>query len=152
MMFFAFRLKDEELIYEKISRYHHILVYQEGSIRTLLLGSGLDDGKQSRIDLNDPDYLLLEYTRLMLAALLVNPKPFRVLIIGLGGGALPRTLSRYIPDCEIDVVDIDPDVVMVAKRFVMFTPGELVKVHVADGRTFVQERAKELPVKTYDLI
>ncbi|MBN1904163.1 MAG: fused MFS/spermidine synthase [Deltaproteobacteria bacterium] len=152
VMLFAFRLKGEELIYEKISKYHHIMVYEEGSIRTLRLGSGHDDGKQSRIDLNDPDYLLLEYTRLIFAALFVNDKPFKVLIIGLGGGALPRAISRYIPDAQIDVVDIDPDVVEVAERFFMFTPGKLIKIHIGDGRSFIQNRAHDTSGKRYDMV
>jgi spermidine synthase len=151
-MLFAFRIKGERLIYDKISNYHHIMVYEEGSIRTLRLGDGYDAGKQSRIDLNDPDYLLLEYTRLIFAALFVNDKPFRALIVGLGGGVLPRAISRYIPDAEIDVVDIDPDVVEVAERFFMFTPGEQVKVHIADGRSFIREAAKNRENMKYDLV
>ncbi len=152
VMLFAFRLKGEELIYEKLSKYHHIMVYEEGSIRTLRLGDGHDDGKQSRIDLNDPDYLLLEYTRLVFSALFINDRPLKVLIIGLGGGALPRAISHYIPDAEIDVVDIDPDVVEVAERFFMFTPSELTKVYIGDGRTFIQEMAKDSSRKRYDMV
>jgi spermidine synthase len=152
MMLFAFRIRGEKLIHERISRYHHIMVFEDGSIRTLRLGTGPDDGKQSRIDLNDPDYLLLEYTRLIFAALFVNDKPFKVLIIGLGGGALPRAISRYIPDAEIDVVDIDPDVVEVAERFFKFTPGELIKVHIGDGRAFIQNVAHDASGKKYDMV
>jgi spermidine synthase len=151
-MLFAFRINSEKLIYEKISKYHHLMVYEEGSIRTLRLGSRPDDGKQSRIDLNDPDYLLLEYTRLIFGALLVNDKPFKVLIIGLGGGALPRAISRYIPDAEIDVADIDPDVVEVAERFFKFTSNELIKVHIADGRSFIRDTAQNTPNKKYDMV
>jgi spermidine synthase len=152
VMLFAFKVNGEKLIYEKISKYHHIMVYEDGFIRTLRLGSGPDDGKQSRIDLNDPDYLLLEYTRLIFAALFVNDKPFKVLIIGLGGGALPRAISRYIPDAKIDVVDIDPDVVEVAEQCFMFTPGEMIKVHIGDGRTFIQNMAHDASGKKYDLV
>ncbi len=89
VMLFAFRIKGEKLIYEKVSKYHHIMVYEEGSIRTLRLGDGHDDGKQSRIDLNDPDYLLLEYTRLVFAALFINDMPLKVLIIGLVEARFP---------------------------------------------------------------
>jgi len=152
VMLFAFRIKGEKLIYEKVSKYHHIMVYEEGSIRTLRLGDGHDDGKQSRIDLNDPDYLLLEYTRLAFAALFINDMPLKVLIIGLGGGALPRAISHYIPEAEIDVVDIDPEVVEVAERFFMFTTGEMVRVHIGDGRTFIQKMAKDSLGKRYDMV
>ena len=152
VMFFAFRIKGDKLIFEKKSRYHHIMVFEDGDIRTLRLGDGPDDGKQSRIDLHDPDFLLLEYTRLVFAAFLINDSPFKVLIIGLGGGALPRAINRYIPDAEIDVIDIDPDVVEVAEEFFFFDPGDKIKVHISDGRTFIQRTALDNPDKKYDMV
>lgn len=152
VIFFAFRVKGDKLIFEKKSRYHHIMVYEDGNIRTLRLGNGPDDGKQSRIDLRDPDFLLLEYTRLVFAALLINNNPLKVLIIGLGGGALPGAINRYIPDAEIDVVDIDPDVVEVAREFFFFDPGDKIKVHISDGRSFIQKTALDTPDKKYDMV
>ena len=151
-LFFAFRVTGDKLIFEKKSKYHHIMVYENGFIRTLRLGDGPDDGKQSRIDLRDPDFLLLEYTKLMFAALLINYKPLRILIIGLGGGALPRAINQYIPDADIDVVDIDPDVVEVAEKFFFFVPGDNIKIHISDGRTFVKKVALKNPGIKYDLI
>jgi len=152
VLFFALRVAGDRLIFEKKSKYHHIMVYENGFIRTLRLGDGPDDGKQSRIDLRDPDVLLLEYTRLMFAALLINDKPSKVLIIGLGGGALPRAITRYIPDVLIDVVEIDPGVVDVAEKFFFFTPGDNIKIHISDGRTFIQKAAEKDSDKKYDMI
>lgn len=152
ILLFALRVAGEKLIYEKKNKYHHIMVYEDGNIRTLRLGSGPNDGKQSRIDLNEPDYLMLEYTRLIFAALLINDKPLRVLVIGLGGGAIPRAINQYIPDAMIDVVDIDPDIVEVAQKYFFFDPGDKIKVHIADGRSFIQKAAQNNPVNRYDLI
>ena len=152
ILLFALRVTGDKLIFEKKSKYHHITVYDDGFKRTLRLGKGSNAGKQSRIDLRDPDDLLLEYTRLIFAALLINDSPSRVLIIGLGGGVLPRTINRYIPDAEIDVVDIDPDVVKVAEKFFFFEPGEKIKVHISDGRAFIQETARNNPDKKYDMV
>ena len=152
ILFFALRIAGDKLIFEKKSRYHHIMVYEDGHIRTLFLGSGPDDGKQSRIDLNEPDELLLEYTKLVFAALMIKDKPERFLIIGLGGGTLPCAIARYIPDAVIDVVDIDPDVVKVAEKFFFFDPGDNIKVHIADGRTFIREAAQNNTVSKYDMI
>lgn len=152
VLFFALRVVGDKLIFEKKSKYHHIMVYEDGFIRTLRLGNGPEAGKQSRIDLRDPDYLLLEYTRLMFAALLINDRPARVLIIGLGGGALPRAINRYIPDAEIDVVDIDSDVVKVAEKFFFFEPGDKINVHISDGRAFIQKTFRDNPGKKYDMV
>ena len=151
-LFFAFRVTGDKLIFEKKSKYHHIMIYEDGFIRTLRLGDGPDDGKQSRIDLQDPDFLLLEYTKLVFAALLINDRPLNILIIGLGGGAIPRAITKYIPDSKIDVVEIDPDVVEVAEKFFFFDPGDNIKVHISDGRAFIRNVALDRPGKKYDMI
>ncbi|MBN2418564.1 MAG: fused MFS/spermidine synthase [Deltaproteobacteria bacterium] len=152
ILFFALHIAGDRLIFEKKNEYHHIMVYQGGHTRTLFLGNGPDDGKQSRIDLRDPDDLLLEYTRLVFAGLLVNDKPLNILIIGLGGGVIPRAMVRYIPDAQIDVVDIDPDVVDVAEKYFLFDPGSNIKIHIADGRDFIRQAAQCTTVKKYDLV
>ena len=76
------------------------------------------------------------------------PAPRRALIIGLGGGTLPVFLHRHHPDTLIDVVDIDPAVIVAAKQFFGFTEDARMKAHAGDGRTFI-ERA---PRAHYDLI
>jgi spermidine synthase len=152
VLFFALRVKGEKLIFEKKNKYHHIIVYEDGFLRTLRLGHGPHAGKQSRVDLQDPDLLLLEYTRLMFAALLINAMPSRVLIIGLGGGILPRAVNRYIPDAEIDVVDIDPDIVEVAEKFFFYNPNEKINNHICDGRDFIREMVRNGPELKYDMV
>ena len=76
----------EMLIYRKDSRYHRILVYEEGFVRTLRSALGSSARKQSSIHVKDLSRHLLEYTRLIFAGLLLNENPQKVLIIGLGGG------------------------------------------------------------------
>lgn len=152
-MYFAFRIRNSEnLIYEKKSQYHHIMIYEDGPIRTLRLGDGPDAGKQSRIDKRDLDIHLLEYTRLVFAGLLVNPEPERVLIIGLGGGIIPRTIRRHFPDCIIDVVDIDLDVVKAAEKYFFFRPEGNTRVHISDGRLFLVREIENNPGKKYDMV
>src|SRR6266851_724789 len=43
---------------------------------------------QSAMHLGDPDKLTLAYTRKMMAFLLFNRNPNRILLLGLGGGSL----------------------------------------------------------------
>ena len=153
VMFFAFRIRNsEKLIYEKKNQYHHIMIYENGPIRTLRLGDGPEAGKQSRIDKRDLDIHLLEYTRLVFAGLLVNPEPERVLIIGIGGGIIPRTLGRHFPNCKIDVVDIDQDVVEAAERYFFFRPEGNTRVYISDGRLFVVQQIEDNPEKMYDMV
>jgi spermidine synthase len=142
----------ERLIYRKNSRFNRILVYEEGFIRTLRLGLGSSARKQSSIDVKDLRRHLLEYTRLVFASLLLNENPQKVLIIGLGGGVIPREIHGYFPDAQIDVVEIDSEVVEVAKKLFFFQPDERLRVTVSDGRVFVCEKAATRPRPAYDTI
>ena len=71
--------------------------------------------------------------------LAVVEEPKRILIVGLGGATIPNFLHKHYPRTTIDVVDIDPDVVVVAKKFFGFKDDPTMRAHVADGRKFVEE-------------
>lgn len=141
-----------KLLYEKESPFNHILVYDEEAIRTLRFGYSSKTGKQSRIDLRDLKTPLLEYTRLAFAGLLLKEIPKRLLVIGMGGGIIPRTMRNYFPDIEIDVVEIDPDVFDVAKRFFFFKTDNKLRVHISDGRLFIRKEAHTNQAGRYDMI
>ena len=57
-------------------------------------------------------------------------------------------LRAHYPAATIDVAEIDPDVVDVAKKFFGFVDDELLRAHVGDGRQFI-ERARQAD---YDVI
>jgi len=142
----------ERLIYCRDSHYNRVLVYEEGFIRTLRLGYNSRDRKQSVIDVRDLNTHQLEYTQLAFAGLLLNRAPAKVLVIGLGGGVIPRDMHDYFPEAEIDVVEIDPEIVKVAELFFFFKPDERLRVYVADGREFVQQQASREPRPAYDMV
>ncbi len=114
-------------------------------LRTLIFDN--NDTRQSTVKVGDPDRLEVRYTRVMPVALAAVEKPKRILIVGLGGGSIPNFLHKYYPDTHIDVVDIDPVVVEVAKKYFGFRQDKTLRVHVADGRAFI-EKCK----KPYDII
>jgi len=66
---------------------------------------------QSCMRLADPDDLVLDYTRTMMGALLFNPQPRRVLMIGLGGGSMLKYLHRHVPGADLTVVEISQEVI-----------------------------------------
>ena len=105
---------------------------------------------QSCLDERRPQQLALTYTKMMMAALLLNPAPGRILIVGLGGGSLPVALAALHPRADIDVVEIDPAVVEVARRYFGFPEGEGMKVHVQDARVFARRASGD--GAAYDLI
>lgn len=75
----------------------------------------------------------------------------RVLILGVGGGALIRLLQRYLSPEEIVGVDIDRYHLTVARRYFGVRGAELV---CADARVYVSEQgaAKGTGTRTFDLI
>src|ERR1700704_5759819 len=137
----------QTVIYEKASPYNTIIVTEDHrGLRTLLFERG--GGRQSVVKPGDPDHLELPYARVALAGLALCEDPRRILVVGLGGGSLPMFLRAHYPGATIDVAEIDPEVVDVAKKFFGFVEDERMRARVGDGRQFI-ERA---PPGGYDII
>lgn len=131
------------IVYTKKSLYRNILVSDEGDRLCLSfrLRSGQVNSLQSCMLKADHDELVFDYSKAVMAGLLSTPKPARILVLGLGGGSIPRVFAKLYPKATIDVVEIDPAVVQVAADWFDFKPSANVKVHVKDGRQFVKQAA-----------
>jgi len=103
-----------------------------GSTRTLHF---TDKEIQSSMSLLNPDALDLEYTRMMMGFVLFNPQPGRILMVGLGGGSLPKFCHRYLARTEIEVVEIDPDVIALRDAFMVPPDDARLRVIQADAAT-----------------
>jgi spermidine synthase len=136
-------------IYQEKSLYRNIIVFDDQGLRCMKFGRH-DAGRQTCISLQNPNALVLNYTKMLLGALYLKPEPRSILIIGLGGGTMPSILQKIIPSAKIDSVELDPSVVKVAKQFFGFSPGNNSAVVVDDGRVFVKRAQKQ--GKKYDLI
>ena len=128
----------QKVLYEKESPYNTVVVTEdEEGLRTLWFERyGV---RQSVVKVGDPDHLELAYARVMPVGLAVVEKPKRMLIVGLGGGTVPSFLHKHYPKTTIDVVDIDPVVVDVAKKFFAFREDDTLHAYVADGRRFIEK-------------
>ncbi len=128
----------EKVLYEKPSPFNTVVVTEdEQGLRSLQFEKG--GARQSTVKVGDPDHLEIPYVRVTMAGLAFCEKPQRVLVVGLGGGSIPGFLHKHYPQTTIDVVDIDPDVVTVAKRFFGFREDAKMRAHVADGRKFIED-------------
>ena len=135
------------LEHEETSAYSTIRVRRDGDIRVLTFVR--DDGRelvQSRIDLTAPQTLASPYARSMFASYLYQPQPRRVLIVGLGGGAMVRFLAHHAPDVRVDAVEIDPVVVRLADQYFGVRSGGNVRVITADALAFVEAIAEPYDV------
>lgn len=79
---------------------------------------------------------------------MANPGAKRVLVIG--GGVIPTAMRRIDPGLRIDVVELDPAVVAVAKRYFGFREDPSLRTFTGDGRVFVRRQARA--GVRYDLI
>lgn len=128
------------VIYRKPSLYQNITVTDDGSRICMQFASrGRFYSQQSCQFKRDPDRLVFDYARLAFAGLMINPNPSRVLVVGLGGGSIPRTFRELFPEAKIDTVEIDPAVVEVAERYFDFEDDENLNVIVKDARVFVKQ-------------
>src|SRR5947208_390455 len=85
-----------------------------------------------RID--DPHALALDYTRCMMAFLLVQPEPREALMIGLGGASLPKFFHRHFRKTRLRVVELDVRVVVAARaHFALPADDERLTVEIGDG-------------------
>ncbi len=119
---------------------------------TLQFGRMRTDVVQSQVDLNDLRRNLHEYTTLSFCGLLYKSDPKRMLVVGLGGGVIPREMHHYFPEMQIDVAEIDPDIPPIAQKYFGFKTDDKLKVTVDDGRMFVRKALRQKPVAKYDYI
>jgi len=139
------------LLHSERSLYREVLVYEEDGTRCMCFTRQCRIGRQSCADPRNPQRFALNYTRMMLAGtLLASEQPRRILIVGLGGGSIPTALRQLLPEAQIDVVEIDPAVTRVARKFFAFQDGPKLRVAEVDGRVYVKRAARE--GKQYDVI
>jgi len=125
------------------------VVDTSNGFRRLILDGRLDgsDPIQSEMNLSKPRDLSLSYTRAMMAALPLADHHRRILLVGLGGASMQKFLHDLLPETVLETVEIDPEVVRVARRFFGFEPENNQVVHVGDGRAFIENSRKR-----YDII
>lgn len=138
-------LPGEDVVYRTGTPYQQLEVIDEGDVRTLYL----DGHPHSAMDLDDPYRHVFAYTRYFhLPFLLAEEKAAidRVLFIGGGGFTGPRVFT-HLYDVTVDVVELDPTVVRVAKEYFRVNESGDLTIHVGPGRRYLTQTNQ-----TYDLI
>ncbi len=131
------------VLFQRDTQYHRILVTEAAGERVLRF----DRSRQTAVRVDDPLTSTIRYPDYLHLALAANPGAERVLVLGLGGGALPTRMLHDYPGIRIDAVEIDPVVVDVAERYFALPADPRLTVHVEDARRYVR-RADE----RYDIV
>jgi len=141
-----------QLVYEKESAYHYIQVVQDGTKTELILNEG-----QAIHSIYDPSSLLTggpwDY---MLVANSFRPAqdsevlPKDVAILGLAGGTAARQYTAaYGTDVQITGVEIDPEILNVARRYFHLDEPNVHPV-TADARYWLDTQAGKYDVIVMD--
>ena len=134
-----------KLVHSCADEYGPMEIVDEATVRSLHFGSS---ARQSTMFHHDHDALALVYTRCMMTCLLFGAEPRTALLLGLGGGSLPKFLRRHFPGCQLDGGELRPMVVELARRYFHFEEHSCTNVHITDAGRYLE---KELPA-SLDLI
>src|SRR5574340_382022 len=123
-------------------------IREEAGVRTLHFGS---EWIQGAMRIARPWNLELEYTREMMAALLLRDAPRKVLLIGLGAASLTKFLYRHYPLAHLTVVEIEPAVVAAARQFFKLPEDtRRIDLVIGDGAEFVMNSNKKFDLVLVD--
>ena len=131
------------LIYEKDTLFSHLDVIEFGDNRSLYL----DGMRHSSMNLTDPLDLVIDYTEYFHLGMLFNSNFKDVLFVGGGGFSGPKNFLALYPETKIDVIEIDSDVIDVAKDYFELETSPRLHVFNADARQHLAMFDKK-----YDLI
>lgn len=134
------------LIHKEFQDNQLIEIRDTGTQRTLYFDT---HHMQSAMSFQEPQDLILSYTRYMLLGLLITSNPRDILIIGLGSGSFVRFFNHYYPGSRLDGVDCSQTVIDIAKGYFQLPETENIHITCADGSEFINH---SLADKKYDLI
>jgi len=137
-----------DIIHEVESPYQTIFISEANGIRRMHVGSLLD--RTSAMDLKDPYRHVYEYTAMMMLVSGYVDMPQQILVVGLGGGTVSRTLRRIYPDAEITNVEFDPVVVDMARQYFGYAEDDRMKLAVEDARRWLRGTKERFDVIVLD--
>jgi spermidine synthase len=155
MVGFAFKPPlEEETYFFKESDYYTLKLKKsiKGNDGNPLESLVLDHLVHSYTDLKDPLYIEYEYIRMyeeMVRWQAKKRKSLKALFLGGGGYTFPRFIEAKYPEAEIHVVEIDPEITRVAKKYLGVTENTRIRSFNEDGRWFVMNCEEK---GTYDFI
>ena len=134
------------VVFSEDTRYHRLSVVDDADTRYLRF----DNSLQSAMWLRAPFRTRYRYTDFFHLGMAYNPSARRVLYVGLGAGSSEKRLWRDFPAAQIQVVELDPVVVDVARRYFSLPADSRLQVDVGDGRRFLAENTDRWDVIVID--
>ena len=123
-------------------------ISENDGVRALHLGSAT---VQSAMRISAPFDLELAYSRGVMAFLLFRDDAREVLVIGLGGGSIPKYIHRYLPQMRVTSVELNPAVLAAARQhFYLPDDDDRLGVVLGDGAAYVRNHPHAANVLVLD--
>jgi spermidine synthase len=126
------------VVFAEDTQYHRLAVVDDDDSRYLRF----DNSLQSAMYLDAPYRTRYRYTDFFHLALAYNPAAKRILFVGLGAGSSQKRLLREFPQLELTVVELDPVVAEVARRWFHVPSSPRLRVEIGDGRRYLAEHER----------
>jgi len=135
------------LLESKESLYNNIYIYQADNLVYLTFGHNKRLYTESIYNALDDRELPVPYTRFMTVGLAYARNADHILEIGFGGGRTAWYLHRFLPNSQVTSVELDPDVLALAKKYFGVKDEPNFSVATSDGRLYLKKSTQ-----TYDVI
>lgn len=132
---------DVDTAYNRIWIYDYLDSRSNQSVKKM----GINDESHSLMFLTSDD-LVAEYSKYFHLALHFNPNFKKALIFGGAGYSYPKDFLLKYPDRTIDVVEIDPKVTELAKKYFRLKDSPKLTIYHEDGRVFLNKTAEKYDV------
>jgi spermidine synthase len=132
------RMENTNLLEKADSVYNTIYVYQgTDGRRRMVFGFDRKHYYECIHNPADPMEIKLEYMQLMTLGVVYAPHPATALSIGMGGGKVSSYLLATLPELQYTEVELDPDVVRLARKYFDYNDTPRRTVVVDDGRKYL---------------
>ena len=127
--------------------YNRIWIYDRIDYRTnkIVKMMGINNENNSSMFL-DSDELVNEYTKYYHLAKHFNPNFKKTLMLGGAGYSYPKDFLHKYPEATIDVVEIDPKVTELAKKYFRLEESPRLTIYHEDGRVFLNKTQEKYDV------
>jgi spermidine synthase len=127
------------------TQYNRVIIYDtkdQNTGRPIKI-LNINDEKSSAMFTDSDDDLVFDVLKYYRLAEHFNPGFKNTLMIGGSGYAFPKDFLRRYPKANIDVVEIDPGLTQIARRYFHLPEDMRLKIFHEDGRTYLNDCTKK---------
>jgi len=127
--------------------YNRVFIYdvEDRQTHRMVKVMGINNENHSSMNLENNE-LVNEYTKYYHLARHFNPGFRTTLMLGGAGYSYPKAFLETYPEASMDVVEIDPQMTELAKKYFRLTENPRLAIYHEDGRVFLNTASKRYDV------